>query len=400
MQTLLIDDDAYSLWWLARLLERCGHAPVTSCESATEAMTLLETHFETVTLVFCDLQMPDVDGVQFVRHLARIGYRGDLVLVSGEDGRILHTVEKLAQAHQIRILGALTKPVAPAQLQQVLDKTLSAQARRVRPAGHSYTPQALERAIAGGELVNHYQPKVSLASGALIGVEALVRWRHPQDGLVFPDSFIATAEEHGLIDALTQRVLTMALRQARQWQDEGLTLQMAVNISMDNLAALDFPDVVVNMADEAGVAHASLVLEVTESRLMKDLRAPLDILTRLRLKRIGLSIDDFGTGHSSLAQLRDIPFDELKLDRSFVNGADKDPSLRAIVESTLAMVRQLGMKSVAEGVEDRADWDFLRALGCDVAQGYFIARPMWGHDIPRWHQRWQVHSQSLTASGP
>lgn len=231
-------------------------------------------------------------------------------------------------------------------------------------------------------------------------MEALVRWHHPRDGLVFPDSFIALAEEHGLIDALTHRVLAMALQQARQWREAGLTLQMAVNISMDNLAALDFPDVVVQMAQESETALSSLVLEVTESRLMKDLRAPLDILTRLRLKRISLSIDDFGTGHSSLAQLRDIPFNELKLDRSFISGADKDPSLRAIVEATLAMAHQLGMKVVAEGVEDRADWDFLRALGCDVAQGYFIARPMLGHDIPLWHQRWQVLSPSLTASAP
>lgn len=400
MQTLLIDDDAYSLWWLARQLEQCGHAPGTSCESATEAMTLLETHFETITLVFCDLQMPEMDGVQFVRHLARIGYRGDLVLVSGEDLRILQTVEKLAQAHQIRVLGTLTKPVAPAQLQPLLDKAMIARDRRVRPAGHSYAQQELERAIASGELVTHYQPQVSLASGALLGVEALVRWHHPRDGLVFPDSFIALAEEHGLIDALTHRVLAMALQQARQWREAGLTLQMAVNISMDNLAALDFPDVVVQMAQESETALSSLVLEVTESRLMKDLRAPLDILTRLRLKRISLSIDDFGTGHSSLAQLRDIPFNELKLDRSFISGADKDPSLRAIVEATLAMAHQLGMKVVAEGVEDRADWDFLRALGCDVAQGYFIARPMLGHDIPLWHQRWQVLSPSLTASAP
>lgn len=401
MQTLLIDDDPFALWWLAKQLEQCGHASVTSCESATEAIALLETHFETITLVFCDLQMPDVDGVQFVRHLARIGYRGDLVLVSGEEARILHTVERLAQAHQIRILGTLTKPVAPVQLQQVLDKTLSlSQARRVRPAGHSYTPQELERAIANGELVNHYQPKVSLASGALVGVEALVRWHHPQDGLVLPDQFIGMAEDLGLIDALTHSVLAMALDQVRRWQEADLALQMAVNISMDNLAVLDFPDVVAQMAQQAGVSLTTLVLEVTESRLMRDLRAPLDILTRMRLKRITLSIDDFGTGHSSLAQLRDIPFDELKLDRTFVNGADKDPSLRAIVEATLAMAHQLGMKVVAEGVEDQADWDFLRALGCDVAQGYFITRPMLGHEIPLWHKRWQVHSQQLTANAP
>jgi EAL domain-containing protein (putative c-di-GMP-specific phosphodiesterase class I) len=167
---------------------------------------------------------------------------------------------------------------------------------------------------------------------------------------------------------------------------------------MDNLAALDFPDVVARLAKDAGVALGTLVLEVTESRLMKDVRGPLEILTRLRLRRIGLSIDDFGTGHSSLAQLRDIPFDELKLDRSFVSGAVDDRAMRTIVESTIAMAHQLGMKVVAEGVETQADWDFLCGLGCDVAQGYFIARPMPGIELPAWRVRWQARQRELVAA--
>jgi EAL domain-containing protein (putative c-di-GMP-specific phosphodiesterase class I)/CheY-like chemotaxis protein len=400
VKTLLIDDDPFVLRMLARQLEQLGCESVTSCESAQSAQTLLESEFETIGLVFCDLQMPDIDGVEFVRHLARIGYRGGLVLVSGENGRILQTVRKLAQAHQIDMIAALAKPVSLEQLRQVLASNASRQASAARAARHAYAPGELKRAIAAGELVNHYQPKVALSTGELVGVEVLVRWQHPTAGLVLPDQFIATAEEHGLIDPLTRSVLTSALRQGRLWRDAGLDIQLAVNVSMDNLAALDFPDVVAQLANDAGVALSSVVLEVTESRLMKDLRAPLDILTRLRLKRISLSIDDFGTGHSSLAQLRDIPFDELKLDRSFVNGASRDPALRAIVEATLQMARQLGMKSVAEGVEDRADWNLLRTLGCDVAQGYLIARPMPGNDLPAWWQAWQPRRMELTGPAP
>ena len=400
MATLLIDDDPFALKLLARQLAQLGCVEVTLCERAHEALALLETQFETIGMVFCDLQMPDIDGVEFVRHLARIGYRGGLVLVSGEDGRILQTVRRLAQAHDIRMLAVLAKPVSSEQLRQVLASNASRSKAAPRPAGRAPPPDELERAIASGELVNHYQPKVDMATSALIGVETLVRWQHPQAGLVYPDRFIGTAEAHGLIDQLTRAVLTTALHQSRAWRDAGLDLQVAVNVSMDNLAALDFPDVVAQLANDAGVPLTSLVLEVTESRLMKDLRAPLDILTRLRLKRIGLSIDDFGTGHSSLAQLRDIPFDELKLDRSFVTGAARDPSLKAIITATLAMAGQLGMKAVAEGVEDRDDWDCLRALGCDVAQGYFIARPMPGTDLPDWRAEWDIRRHELTASVP
>jgi EAL domain-containing protein (putative c-di-GMP-specific phosphodiesterase class I) len=172
---------------------------------------------------------------------------------------------------------------------------------------------------------------------------------------------------------------------------------MAVNVSMDSLASLDFPDMVLAHVGRAGVEMASLTLEITESRLMRDMRAQLDTLARLRLKRVRLSIDDFGTGHSSLVQLRDVPFNELKLDRSFVTGAADNGSLKAIVAATVAMAGQLGMTSVAEGIESREDWDFLRKLGCDVAQGYFIARPMFGDELPAWAQGWALRRGTLTS---
>jgi EAL domain-containing protein (putative c-di-GMP-specific phosphodiesterase class I)/FixJ family two-component response regulator len=397
MNTLLIDDDTLALKLLARQLERLGCVGLTQCERAEDAKTLLETRSEVIGLVFCDLQMPGIDGVEFVRHLAGIGYKGSLVLVSGEDERIIKAVAKLGRAHGIHVLGVLQKPIRNEQLNELLTRHAARKPMAHRAARGAFEPAELERAIAGAELIVHYQPKVALSSGALIGVEALVRWQHPQAGLVYPDRFIALAEDHGLIDALTLEVLAAALHQSRRWRDAGLDLQLAVNVSMDNLTALEFPESVAQLASDAGVELSRLVLEVTESRLIKDARTPLDVLTRLRLKGIILSIDDFGTGHSSLAQLRDIPFDELKLDRSFVNGAAGDSSLGAIVEATIAMARKLGIKAVAEGVEHRVDWDYLRAHGCDVAQGYFIGRPMPGADLPGWRAAWESRRSELTA---
>lgn len=396
-KTLVIDDDSFALKLLAQQLDQLGCTGLTLCERTEDAISLLEASPTAVGLVFCDLQMPDIDGVEFVRHLARIGYSGSLVLVSGEHRRLLRAVTKLAQAHRIHILGALQKPVTREQLDNVLAGFTKRMPDALRAAETAFGPAELERAIAADELVLYYQPKVALTSGTLIGVESLVRWQHPRLGLVYPDRFIGLAEDHGLIDALTHAVLAAALRQSGRWRDAGLDLQVAVNVSMDNLAALDFPEVVARLAREAGVEPSRLILEVTESRLMKDARAPLDVLTRLRLKGVGLSIDDFGTGHSSLAQLRDLPFDELKLDRSFVSGAASDASLGAIVEATLAMARQLGLKVVAEGVEDQADWDYVRGHGCDVAQGYFIARPMPADDLPGWRAAWEMRSIELAA---
>jgi EAL domain-containing protein (putative c-di-GMP-specific phosphodiesterase class I) len=226
-------------------------------------------------------------------------------------------------------------------------------------------------------------------------VEALVRWRHPTDGLIPPDAFVPAAEAHGLIDALTRAVLTLALTQSSRWRDHGNPLPVAVNITMENLARLDFSELVLEALSGHDLPFGDLTLEVTESRLTQDVRLPMDALTRLRLKGVELSIDDFGTGHSSLAQLRDFPFSELKIDRSFVHGAHAQTTQRAIVAASVEMAHQLGMRVVAEGVEDRADWDFAKLVGCDLVQGYFVGRPMPADALPAWARQWSERVETL-----
>lgn len=399
MNILVVDDDPFICRLMSRQLQTLGFAQVELCERARAAVEHLECDPGAVGLIFCDLQMPEMDGVEFIRHLVRLGYPGALVLVSGEDQRILQSAERLARAHRLRVAGTLYKPVSNDQLQRLLQSLPSACQEHIA-AGTSYAAEELAEAIARGQLVNHYQPKVDLRSAAVVGMETLVRWQHPRDGLVYPDRFITVAEDHCLIDALTRAVLQRALHDARDWQARGHSLQLAVNASMNNLERLDFPEFVEHAALAAGVAPSLLTLEITESQLMSNRQAALDILTRLRLKRVGLSIDDFGTGHSSLAQLRDIPFTELKIDRGFVHGAWRDSSLRSILSASLDMARKLGMKSVAEGVEDRADWNHLREAGCDVAQGWFVARAMPAEQLPDWLREWETQRATLRCALP
>lgn len=399
MNILVVDDDPFICRLMSRQLQTLGFAQVELCERARAAVEHLECDPGAVGLIFCDLQMPEMDGVEFIRHLVRLGYPGALVLVSGEDQRILQSAERLARAHRLRVAGTLYKPVSNDQLQRLLQSLPSACQEHIA-AGTSYAAEELAEAIARGQLVNHYQPKVDLRSATVVGVETLVRWQHPRDGLVYPDRFITVAEDHCLIDALTRAVLQRALHDARDWQARGHSLQLAVNVSMNNLERLDFPEFVEHAALAAGVAPSLLTLEITESQLMSNRQAALDILTRLRLKRVGLSIDDFGTGHSSLAQLRDIPFTELKIDRGFVHGAWRDSSLRSILSASLDMARKLGMKSVAEGVEDRADWNHLREAGCDVAQGWFVARAMPAEQLPDWLREWETQRATLRCALP
>ncbi len=388
IKILVLDDEPFMLKLLEHILVDLGYAPVSTCDNGQAALELIAGSVEPPNLILLDINMPQMDGLEFVRRLVELHFNGSVILVSGEDERMQQAAVKLARAHNISVLGHLHKPVTPASLGELIGKWKIQSRRELRTEKQIYAADEVRAAISGGELVNYYQPKVVTSTGRVMGVETLVRWRHPSDGLVYPDQFIGVAEAHGLIDDLTKVVLTGAFAQSRLWQDSGLMLQMSVNLSMANLAALEFVDMVVGMSTQSGVAPQMMMLEVTETRLMKDLRTPLEILTRLRLKRFRLSIDDFGIGNSSLAQLRDIPFDELKIDQSFVHGACNNEKLWAMFDSCLNLAKQLGLEVVAEGVEDQADWDFVRNRGCDIAQGYFIAKPMPGAELPEWIETW------------
>lgn len=391
---LVLDDDPFQHKAVSYQLKSLG-VDVTCFFDGAEVLKTLDGGDNRGLLILVDLEMPEMDGVEFVRHLVQRDFNGAVAIMSGQDLRVMETVSKLANAHRLKFMGCLEKPVQPSILAEVLERWRSHDSGMWRREVKKYDCDELRRAIACDELMTYYQPKVNVRSGVVSGMESLVRWQHPDDGLVFPDQFIDVAEEHGLIEELTRIVLRDTLEQASKWHKQNILLRVAVNVSMDNLKRIDFPDYVQSEIRRTGVDPKYLILEVTESRLMDDARLPLDILARLRLKQISLSIDDFGTGHSSLAQLRDMPFDELKIDRSFVHGADKNKTLRSIFEASLTMASQLGMKVVAEGVEDRDDWNFLIQCGCDLAQGYFIARPMPASDFPAWFGNWSARKEKL-----
>jgi EAL domain-containing protein (putative c-di-GMP-specific phosphodiesterase class I) len=230
----------------------------------------------------------------------------------------------------------------------------------------------------------HYQPKASLETGEVDGVEALVRWIHPERGMVPPDEFIPLAEQTGVIKPLTAWVLDAALAQCRAWRDSGLELTVAVNLSVRNLLDAHLPESIAGLLSRYALPPSALELEITESTIVADQVRALDVLTRLNAMGIGLSVDDFGTGYSSLAYLKDLPVSELKIDRKFVNNMTEDGDDAFIVRSTIDLGRNLGLQVVAEGVETQAVWDQLAALGCDVAQGYFLTRPLPPADLTEW----------------
>jgi EAL domain-containing protein (putative c-di-GMP-specific phosphodiesterase class I) len=240
-----------------------------------------------------------------------------------------------------------------------------------------------ERALINNRLRMVYQPKVSLADGKLQRVEALVRWDDPVFGAVAPSRFVPLAERHGLIDPLTQWGLRTTLRQWLKWCDQGRDTHIAFNISALSLEHLDFPDLVERMCRALEVPADRLVLELTEGATQPLVKL-MDTLTRFRIKGIGLALDDFGTGFSSMMQLRQLPFTEVKIDRFFVRDMTTANDSLLIVKATIDLAHGLGMIATAEGIETEEQARALRDLGCDVGQGYWIARPLEPDALDAW----------------
>ena len=252
------------------------------------------------------------------------------------------------------------------------------------PSGLLRLTEELHTALAEDQLVLHYQPKVDLATGSVRGVEALVRWQHPTRGLLAPDAFLERVEASGLMAAMTRVVLTKALDQVAAWREEGRPMPVAVNLSASSLVDIELPAQIAGLLAERGLPPSSLHLEITEDFLMADRARARTILTALRGTGITISVDDFGTGYSSLAYLRDLPIDELKLDRSFVMPMSQDARAAALVSSTIHLAHSLGLRMVAEGVEDAAAYAELARLGCDQAQGYHLTRPLPSAELDPW----------------
>ena len=383
MSALVVDDEELMRDFLCMAVQKSGVGNVMSATCGSDALDQVESNQVAIDIIICDLQMPRMDGIEVIRHLANDGFGGGIVLVSGEDKRVLKTAENMAEVRGLNVIGSLSKPVPVHNIIALMNKyaVSEQQASWTIP---DVTTDELDEAIHTGEIIAYYQPQIDIRTGRVKCVETLARWPHPERGMISPDIFIDMAERHDLIDALTDLIITQATGQGAIWHKQGIDINVAINISMNNLRHLDFPDRLNDIVENAGMDIKKLVIEITESQLVKDLGTCLDILTRLRLKGPTLSIDDFGTGYASMEHLKQMPFEELKIDRAFVNGASKDDTARAILESSVFLAKQLNMSTVAEGVETSGDWDLVTALGCDVIQGYYVAPPMDIDTLNKW----------------
>jgi len=302
---------------------------------------------------------------------------------------LISAVATMAEALGITLLGAFRKPLNPADLADALSSYAVATAA---PESHTKNPlninivqlkQALERA----SIQVFYQPKIDLSSMKVAGVEALARWKNSQGDWIPPSLFIPLAEEHGLIGALTLSLLEQILQDMNGWWEQGNYIPVAMNLSAKSLAEFNLANEIIQRVIRQGIPAHFITFEITESALVVDLPSALATISRLRLKGFGISIDDYGTGFSSMQQLSRFPFSELKIDRSFVHGAPERQYLRNILKSAIDTGIRLGITTVAEGVESEAELHLLKSLGCNQAQGFLLARPLPGRELLGWIER-------------
>ncbi|RXH55135.1 EAL domain-containing response regulator [Granulicella sibirica] len=384
MQRILVIDDDYDL---GQFVAEGAQAMGMECAATTSAGAFLDGLNPETTLIFLDLVMPEMDGIELLRVLSQKRCNAGIVLMSGADRRIIQTAEEWAEDLGLSIVGQLQKPFRLAELEVMLKRHLELGRRIVtEPAAHIFVGEAdLRRAVERDEFVIHFQPQIEIKTGDVVGVEALVRWQHPDFGLVFPDDFIGMAERLGLIDDLGWIVMRRALADISRFSAKaGRNLSLAINFSSYSLQDARFPNELFALMAEYGIQPATIIIEVTETGLVQKLASSLDVFARLRMRGVQLSIDDFGTGYSMLKQLRLVPATELKIDRSFVQGMINDDHDRILVQKTIEIGHELGMRVVAEGVETNQQLAFLGSRKCEIAQGYFFSRPIPPDELMRW----------------
>jgi EAL domain-containing protein (putative c-di-GMP-specific phosphodiesterase class I)/ActR/RegA family two-component response regulator len=369
----VIDDDIEVATLIGTIAERAGFKVVTVCDSTTVFDALQRDEPDAIVL---DLQMPGLDGIQVLRALAERNAQAGILLVSGMDERIRAAAETFGSEKGLRLLGTMQKPFDPEVLLHTLRATFSATA--------PLTPADLQTAINEEQLLLVYQPTVKWTRDGcwqVDSMEALLRWNHPERGLLSPAEFLAMGESSGLIRPMTDFVIQKGLMQLKGWQSRQIGLGLRVNLSASLLTDVEFPDRFETLIAELEVDPSTVTLEVIETAMLDQHPNTFDILTRFRLKRVNLAIDDFGIGYSSLTQLFRMPFNEMKIDKSLLQQVPRSSEARIMVEALVELAHNLNLTVCAEGVESQEVLDYLRDIGCDSAQGFFIGRPILPKDV-------------------
>lgn len=379
---ILAVDDAESLQGTLSGYLSAGEFMIAGAAGGAQARDILRT--ERFDVVVAAHQMADLDGFGLIEVIAELSRQPSIILVCDDDPLVRQKIRDHAMAYSVDLLGTLNSPIDRDLLNATLTDVATLGGSDSEGARTSLAETEFMRGLMTDGLSPVFQPKVNLRNGQIVGAEAFARWNAPGGGLLGAGAVIKVAQEKGYMDVLTYRMLELALQQQGKWRREGKDVPLSINTSAENLRKTDFADVVTGLAEQFGVDPSMVRLEVTEADFEVDERVPLENLALLHARGFGIGLDDFAAGFAPLMRLKAIPFDEIVIDKAFLTRAGEDETARIIFETAIELAKKLKLFSTVEGVETEAQLQMAKDMGADVAQGYFIAKPMSAGEFLIW----------------
>lgn len=404
LNVLVVDDSNVQR---NHVINMCLEQGVTYVKGAINGVDAIEKlKEETFDLVFIDLEMPIMDGVELARAIAKEKLALSVIILSSKDPSLISSIGTMAESDGLNVLGTFKKPMQVNDLENSFNRLISHTRRSENHKIYNrLSREDLEAGIAEQQITLFYQPKLTSKGLLLKGVEALARWNHPTLGFVSPVEFITAAEEFGIISKLTHYLFDIALQQKVMWRDRGVNFHLAFNLSPLSLAEEGLADTISSQVNSLKIEPKEIVLEVTENAICGEISTAIETLAKLRLKGFKLAIDDYGTGFANAQQLSRVPATELKLDRILVDNVATRPQQLAILKSTVNLAKDLGLATVAEGVENFDDFKLIFQLNIDLVQGYYFAKPMDANTLVQWLQvdlakiRKELHEKQTQETG-
>lgn len=373
LTVLILDDQPITLNTVKLILNKLDITEIHCCEYAEKALEIIKD--TSIDIVFCDLMMPNMDGIEFINNLARLDFRGQISIMSSAENNIISVANHLCQLLHIKTDYVVTKPISSQQIKSIIYELKSSKEEKIKNKINApiVTIKDVLFGLENNQFSTYYQPQVSFDSNQVIGVEALARWSHPIHGMIYPNTFLPLIEDYHLERELFDAILDQVLNDISSHR---MPYHVSINLTQVDLEDPNFTEKIIQRCKEYNVKHSTLTLELSEHGIYSDSVDLVTNISRLRLNNFGISIDDFGIGKTSYFQLSKIPVTEIKIDRSFISHCLGDETSQSIVKSICMLSKDLNVRLVAEGVEDNVTWQLLKSYGVDICQGYFTGKPM------------------------
>ncbi len=387
LKNILVADDSPSIRnFLVALLEQKTEATIQTALDGKDALEVILSS-PPFDLALIDLNMPIMDGVQLLKRLAELQFSAPIVIISGLSRQILGAIEKLSKEYRLNVVGTIGKPIDVSAVEHILTQLTNHE--RHRTVVEEIKTYEILDALQNGKVEPWFQPQVELIRRRLVGFEVLCRIRHKRHGLMLPQQFMQTLEKSELIQVVTFELFKQAITRFCSLPDAYQQCTLSFNLSATLFDSETFIEQLIQLIHDSPMANERIMMEITETTIATKPLNELEGTARLAIAGCGLSIDDFGSGKATLERLHSLPFSELKIDQQFLPKTQISEAQRALLESTINMARRLGMKVVVEGVETFHQWELVQHLGCEMAQGYFIAAPMPFESVAEWINQWQ-----------